>query len=179
MQETVQKPILERRGKLTWYLALILLLVVIGWAIWLYAYDTYLSTRIESEKVSTAEINKQIEEISKDRDIIITKIVSSSTIRPSLDIKALVTEFREAAIRAGVKLKGFSVDKDVVSTTLTATEWDPQTHPDPAATIIRMMREYALGQKYFSLEPIYSLSWDEKSRTTGITLKVTPKPLQK
>ncbi len=179
MQETVQKPIIEVRGKTSWYLAFFCMILAIVATIWLYSYGVYIDTAIEKEKVLTLEKRKQIEEISKDRDIIITKIISSSTIRPSLDVKALVSEFREAAVRAGVRLKGFVVDKDTLSTELIATEWDPQVHPDPAATIIRMMREYAASQKYFSLDPIVSLSWDEKSRMTGIMLKVTPKPLQK
>jgi hypothetical protein len=96
----------------------------------------------------------------------------SNTLRPSLDLVSLIARFREAASTAWVRLKGFSVDHDTITTSLIATEWDPQIHPDPASTIIRMMREYAQGQKYFLLDPIVSLAGDEKSRTTGISFHV-------
>lgn len=63
----------------------------------------------------------------------------------------------------------------MISTTLIATSGDSQIHPDPAATIIKMMREYARGEKYFSLDPISAISGDPTSRTTAIQLKVIGK----
>lgn len=135
----------------------------------------YLDRNIEKNNAEIATTEEQIRLASTDRRIIITQILKSNSIRPSLDITGLIREFQKAAIASNVRLKGFSVANDVISTTLIATEGDPQIHPDPASTVIKMMRDYASTQRYFALEPIYALSGTEKERTTAIQFKVIGK----
>lgn len=174
MQGETQAPIITKKSSLSWYISLIFLVGVIASSVGLFFYDQYLSHALETTSESIEKKQSEIDAISKDRDIIITKIVTSNAMRPSLDLVSLVARFREAASTAWVRLKGFSVDHDTITTTLTATQGDPNGHPDPASTIIRMMREYASGQKYFLLDPIVSLSGNETSRTTGISFRVHP-----
>jgi hypothetical protein len=135
----------------------------------------YLDRKIEKTNAEIATTEQQIQVASTDRRIIITQILKSNSIRPSLDITGLIREFQKAAIASNVRLKGFNVANDVISTTLIATEGDPQIHPDPASTVIKMMRDYASTQRYFALEPIYALSGNEKERTTAIQFKVIGK----
>ncbi len=128
-----------------------------------------------SNRVSIADVENKIQMMSTDKDIIITRILQSNTIRPSLDINGLIKEFQRVAVASNVRLSGFNVSNDTITTALTATEWDPQVHPDPASTIIKMIREYAKWQQYFALDPINTISWDIKQRSTAITFKVVGK----
>lgn len=169
-------PILPpKKSAFSLYLSLILVSAVVGAYIGLFFYNLSLDNTITDKKDAITHVEKQMSDISKDQDIIIRKILSSNTIRPSIDLRGLISEFRNAATRANVRLKGFSVKNDVISTSLIAIEWDPSLHPDPAATIIKMMREYDTGRPYFSLEPISSISGDSTKRTTGIEFHVKSK----
>ena len=152
-----------------------LLALVLFWSIGLGIYNFYLDRQIEAFHTNIAYMDAKIQTISTDKSIIITKILRSNALRPSLDINGLIKEFQRVAVMSNVRLTGFNVSGDTISTMLTATEWDPQIHPDPAATIIKMIREYAKGQQYFSLEPIFALGGDSKQRTTAIQFKVIGK----
>jgi hypothetical protein len=94
-------------------------------------------------------------------------------------LKGIVADFRDAASRANVRLKWFSITNDVISTSLTATEPNGTIHPDAVTTIITMMQEYASGRGgRFALDPITTISGLPTERTTGIQFKVTA-PLSK
>ena len=101
-----------------------------------------LDASIETYRSTIAEKKNQIAEISKDRNVILTKIEQSNAIRPSIDLQGIVRDFYDAASRANVRFKGFSITNDVISTTLSSTTPDGIIHPDAAGTIIKMMREY-------------------------------------
>lgn len=55
-----------------------------------------------------------------------------------MNLKSLVNSFRIAAAGAGVRLSGFSVRDDTISSTLIATQ--DSISKDPIETIIAMMR---------------------------------------
>lgn len=158
-----------------WFFSLILAAFVALSTVGLWGYNWYLSTQIAQAHADISNLDTQIQTASQDRKIILTQILKNNTLRPSLDITGLMREFQKAAIAANVRLKGFNVKNDVISTTLIATKWDAQIHPDPASTVISMMRDYARGMKYFSLEPISTLAGTSKERTTSIQLKVVGK----
>lgn len=162
-------------SRFPWYLSIALAVIVALTSSALGGYNLYLDMQIRDTNAAIAEVDKNIALMSTDTRIIITKILRSNAIRPSLDIGGLITQFKGVADRANVRLKGFAVANDVISTTLIANEGDPQIHPDPASTIIKMMREYANGQKYFSLDPITALSGNPSERSTAIELKVIGK----
>jgi hypothetical protein len=128
-----------------------------------------LSKEIESTKT-------EISKIEADRFMKIARILRESEIRPSLDINLLVTLFREAAKNARVEFQGFSVNRDTIKTTLIAKEGDPEIHPDPITTIIKMMDAYEKGTGMrFTLSPITSVVGDISSRTTPIELTLKTK----
>ena len=114
--------ILPLHGYTSLYLSLFLLLVSIGSSLGLYAYTHYLTRQIQAEELVRADTEKEISEIAQDRDIVIRKIVTANVLRPSLDLATLVSQFRDAATQANVRLKGFSVNNDTITTSLTATE---------------------------------------------------------
>lgn len=64
--------------------------------------------------------------------MIITRIEESGTIRPSIDLKGIVDAFYEAATSSNVRLKGFGIVNDVISTSLVSTEPYGIAHPDAA-----------------------------------------------
>lgn len=64
-----------------------MILLIIGASAGLYGYNLYLDKNISREKNTIAAVEKQVSDISKDRSIIIAKILSSNTIRPSIDLK--------------------------------------------------------------------------------------------
>jgi hypothetical protein len=129
--------------------------------------------KIESQRESLQEVQRQITEVSTDRKVIIAKIIQSNTIRPSIDVRGIVASFYDAASRANVHLKGFSIKNDVINTTLIAKYPDGTIHPDAASTILKMMREYSSGAPTaFRLDPIKTISGTQEVRTTNITLRV-------
>lgn len=145
-------------SRFPWILSLTISGVVLVGSVLLGVYNFYLDRQITATQQEIATVDTQVQTASMDRKIIITQILNNNTLRPSLDINGLVKEFQRAAVTANVRLKGFNVTNDIISTTLIATQGDPQVHPDPAATIIKMMREYARGQQNFGLEPISSIA---------------------
>lgn len=121
------------------------------------------------------KIEKDIAIIRQDREIIVSNIVASNTLKPTIDLQTLVENFREASNEANVRLKWFSVANDTITTSLIATS-GTQMYADPAATIIEMMtKKWNVLDTTFRLEPIMSITGDLKSRTTGITFKIVKK----
>jgi hypothetical protein len=159
MQEHTITSLVPKTSRTPFYFAITLLILTLAMSIGFFFRNIILTGNIEDEKDAITQVRKQIDEVSQDRNVIITKIVMSNTIRPSIDLKGLESGFRDAAFRANVRLKGFSVTNDVISTTLIATQADGIAHPDPAGTIIKMMREYAAGNgQTFALEPITTIA---------------------
>ena len=165
---------LVRPSLFLWYTSILIFVFVLVGVIWLYASQAYINGTLESTKDKIAQIDHDTQGASLDKKILIAQIINSNTIRPSLDLKNIVAEFRLAAAKSSVGLQGFFIKDDTISTTLISTFGDSRIHPDPASTIINMMRDYAAHSSYFSLEPITSISWDLTKRTTSIQLKVVP-----
>ena len=122
MQENTHHIALPTKGRTALYLSVALLIIMIAGSLGLYGYDMYLTREIATQKSMITDTEKQISEIARDRDIIITKIAESNTIRPSLDLRTLITQFKAAADEENVRLKGFSVKNDTITTSLIATE---------------------------------------------------------
>ena len=169
--------LIPKKWRLAYYLSIWLLVFVVGISVGFFVYNILLERKIEAEKTQITEIQKNIDEISRDRRVILTKIEKSGTIRPSIDLKGIVADFYSAASTDDVRLKGFSIANDVISTSLTSTKSAGISHPDAAGTIIKMMQKYATWNQWrFALEPITTIAWDPKSRTTSIQFKVVPLP---
>ncbi len=179
MQENTQEntkantPIIKP-SQTVWYMSITFFLVVGVTTVFFVVSSLMRWVDIGSINESIADTDRKIEVIGKDRKILIANIIKNNSLRPSLDLKPLIAGFRTAAAKANVRLKGFSIVDDVISTSLIATEWDSWVHPDPVATIIKMMREYAQNKNTFSLDPISSIGWDPKERTTAIKFRVLP-----
>jgi hypothetical protein len=123
MQESTPKtPLTPVVSSTPFYLSLMILLAMIGLSIGFFFYNLALDRSIEAHKNTISETRKNIEEVSRDRKVIITRIEGSNTIRPSIDLKGIVADFYDAASRANVRLNGFNITNDVISTSLTATE---------------------------------------------------------
>ncbi len=180
MQEsTPPVNLMPKVSRTPFYFSVALLLIVLGLSVGFFFYNIFLDQSIETKKVAISQTRASIEEISRDRKVILTQIEQSGTIRPSIDLKGIVSYFYEAATAANVRLQWFNISYDVITTSLTATEPYGIAHPDPAGTIIEMMRNYARwnGGK-FSLDPISSISGDLKSRSTSIKFKVVSNPIK-
>ena len=180
MQEpTSPLNLMPKVSRTPFYFSVSLLFLVIWLSIGFFFYNIFLEQSIEGQKIILSETRKSIDDISRDRKVIITRIEESGTIRPSIDLKGIVDAFYEAATSSNVRLKGFGIVNDVISTSLISTEPYGIAHPDAAWTIIEMMRKYAQGKGgRFSLEPITSISGDLKSRTTSVQFKVLSNPIK-
>ena len=165
-------------GQSTWYLSIGFFIVTLS-IILFFTISSYMrESQITNIQWDINKIQWDISTISADRKVLIANIIKNNSLRPSLDLAPIIREFRLAAVKANVRLKGFSIQNDKISTTLIATEWDSWISPDPVSTVIKMMREYAEGKMKFTLEPIFSLSGDPTIRTTGIELHVLPSKIQ-
>ncbi len=100
MQGETPSPLISKKSSFSWYVSLLFFLIVIGSSIALFFYDQYLTHQISVVTEASQKKDREINEISRDRDIIITKIVMSNTLRPSLDLVSLIARFREAASTA-------------------------------------------------------------------------------
>ena len=158
MQDHTHPSLVPAPSHTGWYLVLALFTFIVVASLGLASYNMYLSGTLATKNTNLADINQKISEISLDRNVVIANIITSNTIRPSIDLVSLVNAFRNAAPAAHVRLKGFSVKNDVVTTTLISTEPDLTLHPDPTSMIIKMMREYDTAPQYFTLDPILSIS---------------------
>lgn len=172
MQEIKQNPLIKQPSWLPWMasiVACLLTLLAIGW-LWWYQFVT--AATVERLQSEITKLDNDIKSSSLDRDIIIANILSTTTIRPTIDLKALVRGFRVAATEARVRLQWFSVKDDTISTMLIATR-DGDTGVDPVETIIAMMRNPD-SSSGLNLEPIRALQWSSTERTTAVSFRILP-----
>lgn len=174
MQENQQHSPIMKPRKYFWYLSIFLIGSILTASITLMVVTYSHRFTIEALRGDIESVQSEIDTLSNDRKILIANIIKNNTLRPSLDLGKLITGFNNAAQLSNVRLKWFAVTEDTISTQLIATQGDSWVHPDPAATVIKMIKEYASGKMEYSLEPIVSLSGDPSERTTNITLHVLP-----
>lgn len=171
MQEVKHNPTTESPSNFNWLVSIALLTITLLSIGGLYVYSYFQDSKIETTQNDILEIENLIRSASTDKNIIIANILNSTTIRPSIDLKGLVDSFDKTAKWAGVRLQGFSVKDDLLSTTLIATQ--DTTGWDPVATIITMMRSnLKTGLK---LGPITTLAGSPDERTTGVSFTILPK----
>jgi hypothetical protein len=124
MQEQLshQQSAIIKQSKTLWYVSIgfagLIALAIVA----IFAYTIYLSERTKTVADTVTTLTADIATIATDRNILVAEIIQNNTLRPSIDVKSLVTNFRAAARQANVRLNGFSVQNDVISTSLTATE---------------------------------------------------------
>jgi hypothetical protein len=169
MQETPPSIIREPRN-IAWIMSLVFLSLTILSCLGLWGYQFVTASRIDTLQNETQALDADIATSTKDRDIIVADILASASIRPSIDLKALVRAFRVAATQAGVRLQGFSVRDDVISSTLIASR-DVTSTTDPVETIIAMMRS-GTATAGLSLQPIRSLQGSLAERTTAVSFRI-------
>ena len=88
MQETKPSTLLPAKiSHTSMYMTILFALIVVLALIGLSIYNTYLS-RTENSLVSQIQqTQKSIEEVSREKSVIIAKIEASNTVRPSIDLK--------------------------------------------------------------------------------------------
>ncbi len=170
MQET-PTPIIPEPSQFAWFASLGLLALVLLSCLWLWGYQFIAAAQVDTLHTEIANLDTAIATASKDRDIIVADILASATIRPSIDLKTLVRSFRIAATQAGVRLQGFSVKDDMISSTLIATR--DANGIDPVQIIIDMMQSGSPNTG-LSLVPIRSLVGSTNERTTSVAFRILP-----
>ncbi len=175
MQETLDQTthIIKPRQTLL-YMSIGFFVLIVGLSVFFSLMWFITKSQNTSLQTDIATLEWDIATIGKDRTILIANIVNNNSLRPSLDLIPLISAFGRAAEVANVRLKGFSIAHDTISTTLIATEGDIWIHNDPVATIVKMMRAYKTPTMDFSLEPIYSIDGDATMRTTAVEFQVLP-----
>lgn len=180
MQETAtplaSPPVIQWRNTLK-YLSYGLFVASIAAVIILFILSWLIQRNTDTITKNIATLDQKIQTISADHNIVIAKIIQDNGIRPSIDLKNIVTQFRVAAIKSNVAFEGFNIKDDIISTTLISTQ-GTDIHPDAVATIIRMMNEYAHSNQAFHLGKITNVSGDPTKRSTTIELTVTNTPIQ-
>ncbi len=173
MQDVVTpNPSLSQPKSWLWYISIVFFVLIVWTCLSLYGYGIYQDGQITKLKSDLSSLENTVSTLSSDRKTVIANILKDDAIRPSIDLKSLVSAFRLTATKEQVRFQGFSVKNDVISTSLIATEWDPQIHSDPIATIVRFIRSMDAQKQKFQIEPVRIVSGDPTKRTTGIELKV-------
>lgn len=171
MQETKPNTILQEESQLTWLASIIILWTILASILGLYGYTYIQDNTISRLNTEITQIESEIQIASSNKDIIVANILNSSSIRPSLDLKTLISVFRKSAAIAGVRFKGFSVNTDMITSSLVATRENMST--DSIELIIAMMRNENPTQKLV-LMPILSVAGTNDERTTAISFRVLP-----
>ncbi len=175
MQEIKPNHIIQEPSRFSWFSSLIVLCLTFVSTWWLYGYQFIAASNMESLNVEITQLESSIQSASTDRDVLVANILSSTNIRPSIDLEVLVKMFSLAAANAWVRLSGFSVRDDVITSTLIATQGT--TGMDPVEVIIAMMRTQDPKSRLV-LEPIYSLQGSAAERTTAVSFRIlSPKAI--
>lgn len=152
MQELSQAQVIKPPSQFPWFASLGLLALTILASAGLWGYGYMQSDTIARTESQIQTLDTDIANASKDKKIYIANILESTQIRPSIDLKKLVSTFREVATTHQVRLQGFSVQKDTISSSLTALS----NSTDAVENIIRMMRAKSVASGVI-LEPIYTV----------------------
>lgn len=171
MQEHKPNQMTQEISQFSWIASIVILattLIAIGW---LKTYAYFQENNIITLQSDITKLESDIQSASTDRDVIVANILNSATIRPSLDLKTFVRSFRLAAAQANVRLQGFSIGNDTITSSLTATR--DSNVSDAVEIIIAMMRNQNPNTK-LSLMPIYSVGGSSTERTTGVTFRILP-----
>ncbi len=159
-------------SKNSWYISLWLLVAVVTITIWLAIFGYFQKREIVHLTDQIHTVQTSIDTASKDKDILIARILDEGNIRPSIDLKKQIKNFYDIAQEAQVQFQGFSIQNDHIKTTLVATS-DGLYTIDPVQTVIAMIRAHSKNTEVLSLQPIKTISGDPKKRTTAIELLVT------
>lgn len=172
MQEIPTNPILQKPSQAAWKASIALLIFVILASAGLFAYQIVLGQQITTLTDTIADHEARIASGSTNRDIIVAGILSSSTLRPSLDLGRLVSDFRAVAQSAHIRLQGFFVSDDRISSHLIVT---PELGgADPITTIIALMRARSPDLRLVA-DPISSVAGSPRSRDTAVVFRILPR----
>jgi hypothetical protein len=171
MQELTTNPPLQKPSQAAWRASIALLIFTILASVGIGVYQFLLTGQITELKTTIASHEARIASGSTDRDIIVAGILSSSTLRPSLELGKLVSDFRAVAEASRIRLKGFSVTDDRISSHLIVT---PELGGgDPITTIIALMRARS-PDLHLVAEPISSIAGSPQSRDTAVVFRILP-----
>ncbi len=159
-------------NKNSWYISLWLLVSVVTITLGMAVFGYFQKWEIVSLTDQIHNLQSSIDEAAKNKDILIAKILDEGNIRPSIDLKKQIGNFKTIATDAQVEFQGFSISNDHIKTTLIATA-DWLYTIDPVQTVIAMIRSHNKNTQVLSLQPIRSLSGNPKKRMTSIDLLVT------
>lgn len=160
-----------KESNISFYVSIIFALFV-ALSIAVFSYLIHVSNQNVSLIQSDIQnIEQQIQSTSNDSQIIVAKILTENSIRPSIDLKNIIKNFRTVAAVENVWFDGFAIKDDVITTSLTSIA-GTSVHPDPVSTIIKMMNDFSLGKQVFVLKDIRSISGDNKKRSTTIEFVV-------
>lgn len=138
-------------------------------------------SKISEYQNDIAQLDTHIANAKSNRLIMIANIIENNLIRPSIDLEKLVADFRMAARQSGVRLQGFSIANDILSTEVSSSQSiEGSKHTDAVTTIIQMMRSYNAHQatsestSSFRLEPILEVQGTPAARTSKIQFIIVP-----
>ena len=156
-------PTIKGQSPLAFYLSILMLVLVVVFSGAMIALTSVTESQVASTQTQIQEKDQQLQSARENTTILIADILQKKLVPLSVDLKKVVTDFRMAARLAGVRLEGFALQDNTISTQLTASEAYGQAgHTDPAVTIIKMMRDYAnpSDAQIFALEPITNIAGD-------------------
>ncbi len=172
MQELTQTTILQKPSQSPWRGSIALLIIILLASLGLFVYQAVRGIELTTLTGTIRDTEARIASGSTDRDIIIAGILSSSTLRPSIDLGRLVSDFRAVASSARVRLQWFSVVDDRISSHLIVT---PEIGgADPITTIIALMRERS-PDLHLVADPISTVAGSPKSRDTAVVFRILPR----
>jgi hypothetical protein len=172
MQELSTNPTLQKPSQFAWRSSIILLIFVLLASAGLFSYQIIRGIELTTLTSAIQDQEARIASGSTDRDVIVAGILSSSTLRPSIQLGRLVSDFRAVASSAHIRLQGFSVADDRISSHLIVT---PEIGgADPITTIIALMRARN-ADLHLVADPISTVAGSPRSRDTAVVFRILPR----
>lgn len=102
-------PRLKGASPTTFYLSIFVLAVVVIFSALMYIFAFTTRGEIDTYSNRLADLDGKIASARQNKTILIADILSKNLVRPSIDLKKLVTDFRMAARLSGVRFQGFNI----------------------------------------------------------------------
>ncbi len=174
MQEIKKDHIIPQPSSFSWISSITIFVITLIAIIAFYVFQYMSISSIKNSKVEIAKLDAIIQSWSLDKDVIVYNIMKSTVIKPSMDLKWLVRDFRLTAANSGLRFSWFNISNDILTTKMIATQ--DSLEIDPVETVIQLMRTPD-SKTAFSLEPIYWLEGSPSERSTAISFRILPPKL--
>ena len=167
----------DAQAKKQFYIALAFMIVALIGTLWLYGYTWYQNQTIQTLKDEITTTDANIVEIEWKRDVALALLLKQiGWVEESPNLIDIVDKFRNLAVQSSVQFQGFTLEKNMIKTSVISTISGNGTNRDTVQYILNMADEFVRNQnaeaeKNFVMQPILTITGTPEQRITSIELE--------